>query len=1070
MRLRLPDPAARPAVVGLTAVWLGVVFGRLGWWPAGLIVLLLAPIQRVLGRGNDPGRASLRANTVVVVAALLAGILAGSLSLLRERAVWEAALPTGTGRVAVTALTDAKPSRYRGSWFLARPYGLWWRERWIDWVGPPLLVSGKPLAIDAGARLLVVGRWSPRPGVAGGTPYSGRLAARQIQVLAAGSHPLLTIGNALRHRVIDRLTDRGAPSALLAGLLVGATDQLPEGDVEALRRAGISHFVAVSGSNVAGFLLLWYLVLGPLGVGARRRGLIGLLAVAVFAVATRWEPSVLRACLMAALVLAGRVAGIPVDSWAALGWSASLGLLVSPELAGDLGFQLSVLATGGILAGSDLLPARLPNWLRRSLGPSLAAQAAVTPLLLVRFGEVPAISPVANLVSAPLVALATLTGGIGTLAGFEPLVSLATGLSGLVLDLAHRAAGFPQVGPVGVVMVLAAVALGQRRRLRPALALALAVGVAWWLVPPAMVRRPALIFLDVGQGDAALLLATDGRNVLIDAGPDPVVLATALRRYAVTRLDLVVLTHPHDDHVGGLEGLLGRIPIQRLWIWGTHHTGPAWSELAPELGTLGLIGETPVVGWTETFEGFQLKVLGPERRYEGTNDQSIVLMVTSPSHRVLMTGDVEVTAQRELGPIVADILKVPHHGGATSDPVWLAATGADLAIISVGENDYGHPHPFIVATLAGGGATVVRTDQAGDVVVSLGLALLLVGRSLRTIDLAEQGEDVVDTVRVARMGGHRHPHVLRADHASQLAAQIFRNDPGSLSGRLRQNQPDEVMISPPGMGDVIGRADPRGEPGPEFAQGRALPSGGELCPGGSGEVGHHERKDLLVSIGSSHFNVGSFQDGAGVADPGLVVDLVVQFEFLQAGPYLLDRPPPAQSEHHITADPGTQLPEKRTETYELDRGPAQGQVSQTRQDPDKQTPRGPEEQKSGEHRDEKQRAGYLHRIHTPGQRHQGHHSDQDQTGHEEQGSGAVVGERQRTWHGRSVWSRFRDRGYHREDPCPISDPSCPAPSPCCPGGPLWSLPDSGRPLLVAWPDACCELLSGGGPTLRRAVR
>ncbi len=133
--------------------------------------------------------------------------------------------------------------------------------------------------------------------------------------------------------------------------------------------AGISHYVAVSGANVAGFLLLWFIVLGPLGIGGRRRGVLGLVAVAVFAVATRWEPSVVRASLMAGLVLVGRAIGVPVDSWTALGWSGALALLVAPELTESIGFQLSVLATAGIMSGGDLLPGSLPGWLRGSLGP-----------------------------------------------------------------------------------------------------------------------------------------------------------------------------------------------------------------------------------------------------------------------------------------------------------------------------------------------------------------------------------------------------------------------------------------------------------------------------------------------------------------------------------------------------------------------------------------------------------------------------------------------------------------------------------------------------------------------------
>ncbi|MGH8927851.1 MAG: ComEC/Rec2 family competence protein, partial [Acidimicrobiia bacterium] len=120
------------------------------------------------------------------------------------------------------------------------------------------------------------------------------------------------------------------------------------------------------------------------------------------------------------------------------------------------------------------------------------------------------------------------------------------------------------------------------------------------------------------------------------------------------------------------------------------------------------------------YGGVELEVLGPVRRYESLNEQSLVIMVRAAAGDVLLTGDIETLAQNDLGPIGANILKVPHHGGATSSLAWLQAADPELAVISVGENDYGHPSPKVVEALVEIGASVVRTDQAGDVVVPLG--------------------------------------------------------------------------------------------------------------------------------------------------------------------------------------------------------------------------------------------------------------------------------------------------------------------------------------------------------------
>ena len=717
--MRFPEMPARPAVAAFGLVWIGVLCGRSGWWPA------------VLGMGGIvalPRR--WRQASVLGLGALAAGTLAGLLSHQRDVSLMAAVMPEGVNSALIVAATDARPSRFGGLWFVGRPVayqasGATTVGPWVAWRGPPLMInvpstelSSSP-AIEVGRHLQVSGTFRSGPGRAGGTTFAGTVAVTRIEVAAGNANPLLWAGNALRNRVLGLLDRRGPSAALLSGFLVGAIDQLPGADIDAMRLAGLSHYVAVSGANVAGFLLLWFIILGPLGVGGRRRGLLGLPAIAVFAIATRWEPSVVRASLMAGLVLAGRSAGVPVDSWMALGWSGALTLLVAPGLAESLGFQLSVLATAGIMSGGDLLPRSLPRWLRGSLGPTLAAQAAVTPLLLGAFGSVPLLSPLSNLVAAPLVSVVTLLGGLGVIFGFEPLIGIAIAIAGLILDLAHFVAGFPQLSFVAVGLVMAGLVAARSSRLRPLLAIGAALTLVWGGLGTEVAVPPAVVFLDVGQGDASLVLGTDGSTVLIDAGPDPPLLAAALRRYGVGRLDLLVVTHPHEDHIAGMVGLVGRIPIDRVWTGGSAHTGGSWELVAAELALLGVPIETPPVGTVEVHGDILIEVLGPIRRYEDVNDQSVVLRVSAGATDVLMAGDIESVAQADLGEIRPDVLKVPHHGGATSNLTWLAATESRIAVISVGENDYGHPAPEVIDTLSLLGATVLRTDQVGDVVISL---------------------------------------------------------------------------------------------------------------------------------------------------------------------------------------------------------------------------------------------------------------------------------------------------------------------------------------------------------------
>jgi len=139
------------------------------------------------------------------------------------------------------------------------------------------------------------------------------------------------------------------------------------------------------------------------------------------------------------------------------------------------------------------------------------------------------------------------------------------------------------------------------------------------------------------------------------------------------------------------------------------------------------------VGAMEIFGDISIKVLGPLRRYAGANDQSIVLLVSAGSTTMLMTGDIEEAAQADLGPITADVLKVPHHGGATSNLSWLAAVEPVIAVVSVGDNDYGHPASEVTGVLESGGAVVVRTDHVGDVVIPL------IGDPLRLLPVVASG-------------------------------------------------------------------------------------------------------------------------------------------------------------------------------------------------------------------------------------------------------------------------------------------------------------------------------------------
>jgi competence protein ComEC len=529
---------------------------------------------------------------------------------------------------------------------------------------------------------------------------------------------VLVIGNAMRRRVLDRLSPLQGGRALLAGFLIGDTGGIDEMDQWAMRSAGLSHYTAVSGSNVAIYLGLLFVLAGPLGIGPRRRAVVGLAGLAPFVAATGFEPSVMRAAAMAALVLGGRLMGVSLETWQVLS-AAIIGLLAyDPGLAADAGFQLSVAATAGVIVGS-----RYPmsgGKLGRALAVGVGAQLAVAPLLIIHFGQVPLLSPLANLVAAPIVAGATVLGIIGVM-GIGPAVELSAALASIILAMARIASTWPQIGWLGVGLVmLAVVVVITRPGLRPVLALIGSLVVALLLLGPARaLPEPGAVVLDVGQGDAILLSGGEGRFALVDGGPDPAILAENLAEYGVNGLELVVLTHDHADHAAGLAALPGRLPIGMVWAGSAHHAEAA-NDLTTRFVSAGIDVSPPEVGDSYRLGALLLTVVGPERRYESVNDESIVLTVEGPRRTMLLAGDVETHAQDDLDGLEADVLKVPHHGGGTSDEGWLQAVDAGLAVISVGSNEFGHPVDWVIDSLESAGAEVLRTDVSGDVVVPLG--------------------------------------------------------------------------------------------------------------------------------------------------------------------------------------------------------------------------------------------------------------------------------------------------------------------------------------------------------------
>jgi competence protein ComEC len=236
-------------------------------------------------------------------------------------------------------------------------------------------------------------------------------------------------------------------------------------------------------------------------------------------------------------------------------------------------------------------------------------------------------------------------------------------------------------------------------------------------------------YIDVGQGDSILLHAADDTDILIDGGPKaagPTVVAY-LQEQGIDDIDIMVLSHADADHVGGLISVLeSSIPIKAVVYNGQHGETVTYTQVLSAMQVKGLTPTPVVVGQSHTWGNIQAKVLNPKPVLETeTNENSVVLLISYGATRFMFTGDIGADTEQEILthesvvlPITADVLKVSHHGSRyASSPAFLEAVSPTYAIISVGDNSYGHPTQEVLNRLEAVGARVYRTDELGTILV-----------------------------------------------------------------------------------------------------------------------------------------------------------------------------------------------------------------------------------------------------------------------------------------------------------------------------------------------------------------
>lgn len=594
-------------------------------------------------------------------------------------------------------------------------------------------------------------------------PAQGELSAlvriRGDPERLGGPGPVLRTVAGARACIRDAVAGRPEPQdSLVPALVIGDDAELPELLTEQFRETGLTHLLAVSGTNLT--LMVGFLVLVGRWLGVRSWGhlVVGLVGIVGFVLLARPEPSVVRAAAMGAAalpVLGGRRAGAR-----ALGLAVLVVLLADPWWALNAGFALSVLATAGIIFFSPGwtrgLSRWLPGWLAEAVAVPTAAQLACTPVVVAISGQLSVVGILANLVAAPAVGPATVLGmcaglampvwpALGRLIGvpagwcvawIAQAAAWGAALPGASLRMSVDAWSLTWVALVSVVLLVAGPRLTRNGR---ALAATVAVLVVVALLRGLSRQPPAnwlVAVCDVGQGDTIVLNAGSGTAVVVDAGPDPELADACLDRFDVRVIPLVVLTHFHADHIDGLGGVLRGREVGEIDVTMLASPADGAAEVAATAAAVPVRTRVPVLGESRRIGAVQLQVLGPttdpavlsagtETGEEGSapNNASLVLLATVGRVRVLLTGDIEPVAQQRLAAawpdLRVDVLKVPHHGSRFQDRAFLIGLGARVAIIPVGaDNDYGHPSTELIGVLTEAGMRVQRTDRDGTVVIT----------------------------------------------------------------------------------------------------------------------------------------------------------------------------------------------------------------------------------------------------------------------------------------------------------------------------------------------------------------
>ena len=567
---------------------------------------------------------------------------------------------------------------------------------------------------------------------------------------------------------IQRLIDQsmtGEQAGILKALIVGVRGEISDETVQAFVNSGVIHVLAVSGLHVGYVTLVFIVLFGFLRVPQKTKTVLTILALVFYIFVVDICPPVVRAVIMASMFMISQAWEFRHNVYNTLCAAVLIQTLIDPLQLFDMGFQLSFLAVFSTVYIYRRVDALLPSKFKLNAIPnpnlkkvvqmfmvSFAALVGTIPITIYYFNRVPVIALIANLFVIPLVGVIGALGFAQVILGaiWSP-INIAYGEVQMILiwilqksimitsEVPHASLIFSSISLAGLAisyLIIFGLLNFDKKHVRAATIIGILILLNVWVWKKPLAQPTLRVtFLDVGQGDAALIEFPDGKRMLIDAADrtfrrdyGETIIAPYFVRHGIKRIDILSLSHPHSDHIGGAPYLLKNFSVSEIWETEFDAKSYIFQEIRDIADSLGVPIKQIRSGDCFPIDRFAtIYVLHPSKMYlekEPTlNNSSCVLKLTHGAVDFLFTGDVEVHAERRIrfwnDFLASEIVKVPHHGSATSSSAGLLCEiQPQIALVSVGRNNkFKHPSDSTLARYSALGTAIHRTDRNRALVI-----------------------------------------------------------------------------------------------------------------------------------------------------------------------------------------------------------------------------------------------------------------------------------------------------------------------------------------------------------------